>query len=90
MEPIQNILGVGMEIELEVPHGILPVRQKGKLLIHLYALGLEDLEQLALRIGIVALHKREAFAGWPIVLLIMGDSQHTLVGDHLGVLCRGL
>src|SRR6266567_2340561 len=40
MKPIEQVLSLGIEIELEVTHGVATIREKRDLLIELVALGL--------------------------------------------------
>jgi len=44
MKPIQQMLGLWAEIQLEVTHGVPAIREKGELLIHLEPLGLQEFE----------------------------------------------
>ena len=47
MKPIEEVLGLWAEVQLEVAHRVPAVGEKGELLIHLEALGFQDLEQAA-------------------------------------------
>lgn len=44
MEPIEHVLSLGIEIELQVTHRITAIGLKGHLLIHLHALRLQQVE----------------------------------------------
>jgi hypothetical protein len=76
MEPIEHVLGLGIEIELKITNRIAAVAQKSHLLIHLHALGLQHFEQPSLGLGIAAPHEGKALRS------VLG---HTLAGDHLEV-----
>jgi hypothetical protein len=63
MKPIQQVFGLGIEIQLQLTHRIAAVRKKGYLLIHLHALGFEHLKHTPLRLGIVAMDKGKTLCG---------------------------
>ena len=57
------MLGVGVEIALEVTHAIAAIGEKCDLLVELVALGLEHLEEPAFGFGVVGLDKSQTLAG---------------------------
>jgi hypothetical protein len=62
MEPVEQVLGLRAEVELEIPDCLAPIGEKLDLLVHLEALGLEEFEEAALRFLIISLYKGEACA----------------------------
>ena len=44
MKPIEEVLRVRVELELELTHGVAAIGKKGDLLVHLMALRVERLE----------------------------------------------
>jgi len=63
MKPIEEMLGLGVEVQLQLAHRIAAVGEKGHLLIHLHALGFEHLKHAPLGLGIVAMHKGKTLRG---------------------------
>src|SRR5213592_2912984 len=57
------MLGLRIEVELEVAHGIAAIGEKRDLLVQLVALGLEHLEEPAFGFGVVGLDKSKTLAG---------------------------
>jgi hypothetical protein len=49
MEPIQGVLGLGIEVVLELPNVLAAIGQEDHLLVVLHSLALEELEQAVLR-----------------------------------------
>jgi hypothetical protein len=71
VKPIEQMLGLGIEVELEVPDGIAAVREKGDLLVELVALGL-------------GLHEGKTFAGDGLLGFFPAvKGQETLARDDL-------
>jgi hypothetical protein len=63
VEPIEQVLGLGIEIQLEVTDGVAPIGEKRDLLIQLMALGLEHLKEPALRFLVIRLDEGKTLAG---------------------------
>jgi len=63
MEPIEQMLGLGIEIQLQLAHRIAAVGEKGHLLIHLHTLGSEHLKHAPLGLGVIAVDKGKTFRG---------------------------
>jgi hypothetical protein len=61
VKPVQQMLRLGIEVELEVAHCIPAVGQEGHLLVHLHTLRLQEVEQPAFGLRVVALDKAKAF-----------------------------
>ena len=59
MEPVEQVLGLRVEIARQVTNIFTAVGEKGDLLVGLHALGLEHLKQPAFRLGVVGLHVAE-------------------------------
>ena len=62
MEPVEQMLGLRAQVELEIPDRVAPIGEKLDLLVHLEALGLEEFEEAALRFLVIGLHEGKAFA----------------------------
>ena len=75
MKPIEEVFGLGVEIQLQLAHRIATIGEKGHMLIHLHALGFEHLEHTPFRLGIVAVNKGKAFR--------CALGRDTLARDHL-------
>ena len=63
MEPIEQMLGLGIEIELEIAHGVAAIGEKRDLLVQLVALGLEHLEEPAFGFLVIGLDEGKTLAG---------------------------
>ncbi len=74
MEPVQIVLGVGVEVEREVPDVLAAVGEEDHGLVGLHALAAQYLEQASFRLGVDLLHEREALRG------TVGG--HALARDH--------
>ncbi len=75
MEPVQQVLSLGVEIERQVADVFAAVGEEGDLLVGLHPLGFEHFEQAPFGFGVVGLHVPET-CGPPVC----GDG---LAGDHL-------
>src|SRR6202022_552464 len=76
MKPVQEVLSLGIQIQLHVAYVLAAVGEEIDLLVGLHALGLKQLEQATLGLGIVAIYKSEAFRRFALL-------GHTLTHDHL-------
>ena len=84
MEPIEQMLGLGIEVELEVAHGVAAIGEKGDLLVELVALRLEHLEEPAFGFLVIGLHEGKTLAGDRLLGLFPAvKGQETLARDHL-------
>src|SRR4051812_40681146 len=84
MEPIQEMLGLRVEVELELSHGIATIGEKGDLLVQLVTLRLEDFEESPLRFLVKGLHEGETLAGDRFLgLFPTSEGEQTLAGDDL-------
>jgi hypothetical protein len=63
MEPIQQVLGFRVEIELQVAHSVAAIGEKGDLLIQLHTMALEHLEESSFTLAVIRLHEAKAFTG---------------------------
>jgi hypothetical protein len=59
------MLGLGIEVKLEITDGIAAIGEKRALLVELGALGLEHLEEPAFGFLIIGLDKGKALRGYP-------------------------
>jgi len=55
MEPVEQMLGLRIEVERQVAYVVPAVGEEGNLLVHLHPLGAQYLEEPPLRLGVVAL-----------------------------------
>src|SRR5262245_9278353 len=85
MKPVEQVLGLWVQIQLEVPHGVAPVRQKRDLLVHLMALRVEHLEQAAFGLLVQGLHKPKALTGREILLSRSTNGQDAFPDDNFEV-----
>jgi hypothetical protein len=53
VEPVDEMLGLGIEVQGQVAHILSAVGQEGDLLIGLHPLRLQHLEEPSLRVGVV-------------------------------------
>ena len=84
MEPIEQMLGLRVEVELELAHGVAAIGEKGDLLVQLVALRLEHFEQAPFGFLVKGLHEGKALAGDRLLgLLAACERQETLAGDDL-------
>src|SRR2546422_8488048 len=78
------MLGVGVEIALEVTHAIAAIGEKCDLLVELVALGLEHLEEPAFGFLVIRLHEGKTFAGDGLLSLVSPVKvEQTLARNHL-------
>src|SRR5712691_7926306 len=84
MKPIEQMLGLRIEVELEVAYGITAIGQKRDLLVQLVALGLEHLEEAAFGFLVIGLDESKTLAGdWRFDLFPSVKREETLARDHL-------
>src|SRR5215510_5274462 len=84
MKPIEQMLGLWVEVELKVAYGIAAIREKRDLLIELVALGLEHLEQPAFGFLIIGLDEGKTLAGDRLLgLFPTVKGQEALARNHL-------
>jgi hypothetical protein len=84
MKPVQEMLRVWVQIELEIPHGVAAIGEKSNLLVELVALQLEHLEEPPFRFLVMRLYERKALTGdWRFGLFSPREGQQTLAGNHL-------
>jgi hypothetical protein len=77
VKPIEEVLGLRAHTQLEVADGVAPVREEGRLLIHLVSVGPQHLEEPPFRLGGKGLDKAKAHARWDILLIRSGKGQDT-------------
>src|SRR6266404_9638102 len=84
MKPVQQVLSLGIQIQLHVAYVLAAVGEKIDLLVGLHALGLKQLEQATLGLFIIGLNPGKApFRELLFALLIPFKGQETLAGNHL-------
>ena len=83
MKPIQQVLGLRVQVELKVPHGIATIGEKRDLLVPLMPLRLEHLEQAPFRLRIQGLHESKALAGGDILFVLPSEGQDALADNDL-------
>src|SRR5260221_7409759 len=76
VEPVQKMLGLRVQVHLEIADRIAPTKQEPNRLVHLHPLRFKHLEQTAFRLGVVAIHKSKALRR----SALLGD---TFTYDHL-------
>src|SRR5205085_694157 len=81
MKPIEEMLGLWVEIQLEISDRIAAIREKRELLVHLMALRLQHLEQAPFRFRIESLHKPKALAGRNIFRVLPSEGEDTLADN---------
>jgi hypothetical protein len=81
VKPVEQVLCFGTEVELHIADGVAPIGEKLDLLVHLEALGLEQLEQPALWFLVVRLDKGKALAGRGGVVFAASECQDALSCD---------
>jgi hypothetical protein len=59
MKPVQQMLGVGVQIELKLAHGVPAIGENGDLLVQLMPLRLEHFEEPTFRFLVKGLHERK-------------------------------
>jgi hypothetical protein len=85
------MLGPRVQIELEVPHGVAAIGEKGNLLVELVTLGLEHFEQASFGFLVISLDEGKAFAGDRLLgLLTPRERQETFAGDDFEPALRAL
>src|SRR5215475_10013099 len=91
MEPIEQVLRVGVEVELELPDGVPAIGEEGDLLVQLMALRLEHLVEPPFRFLVIGLDEGKAFAGHGgFGLLTPREGQEALPSDDLKPASRAL
>jgi hypothetical protein len=83
MEPIEQVLRFGTEVALHITDRVTPIGEELDLLVHLEALGLEQLEETAFGFLIVGLDKGKALAGGIGLLLPAPECQDALACNDL-------
>src|SRR4030095_6891798 len=83
MEPVEQMLGLRAQVELEIPDRLAPIGEKLDLLVHLEALRLEEFEEAALRLLVIGLHEGKAFARRCGLFVIPSEREDALTGNHL-------
>src|SRR5512145_3356795 len=83
MEPIEQVLCFGTEIELNVSHRVAAVGEKLDLLVHLQALRLQELKEAPLGFLIISLHEGKAFARRCGVFVVPSERQDALARNDL-------
>ena len=78
MEPVKQVIRFRTEIELHVADRVPSIGEKLDLLIHLEALGLEQLEQPAFGLLVIGLDKGKALDGRIGLLLTAPERQDAL------------
>ena len=73
MKPIQQVLGLRMQVHWELPHGLAAVGQERHLLIGLHPLGLEDFEEASLGSRVIGVHEAETLGGALVRLAFADD-----------------
>jgi hypothetical protein len=85
VNPIEEMLRVRVEVELELTHRVPTIGQKRDLLVHVMALRLKHLEQAPLGLRIQGLDKPKALAGRDIRLILSAKGQEALADDDFEV-----
>jgi hypothetical protein len=80
------MLGVQVEVELEVAHRVPTIGQTRELLIHLVPWRLQDLEQTALGLLVQGLDKPNTLAGRDLLLVVASEGENALPNNHLEML----
>src|SRR6266404_3223894 len=84
MKPVQQVLSLGIQIQLHVAYVLAAVGEEIDLLVGPHALGLKQLEQATLGLFIVGLNPGKAPSRELLfALLIPFKGQETLAGNHL-------
>src|ERR1700730_69873 len=84
MKPVQQVLSLGIQIQLHVTYVLAAVGEEIDLLVGLHALGLKQLEQATFGLFIVGLNPGKAPSRELLfALLIPFKGQETLAGNHL-------
>jgi hypothetical protein len=84
MKPIEQMLGLWVEIELEVTHRVTPIREKRNLLVELVALRLEHLKEAAFGFLVIGLDEGKTLAGDRLLGFFPAvKGQETLARNHL-------
>ena len=78
--------GLGAHLQLKFPQLVVPIREKGDLLVHLQALRLQHLIQTSLRLGIKRLHKPKALVRGRLLIFILCKASHTLADNDLEIM----
>ncbi len=85
MEPVQPVLRFRAEVQRQLAHGVAPVGQELHSLVHLQALGLQDLDEPSLGLGVEARHEREARWIPPLAQDLAGDHLETSLHSGPGM-----
>src|SRR5215510_3486777 len=80
------MLGMWVQVKLEVPHGIPAIGQKRDLLIHLMPLRPQDLEEAPFWFRIQGLHKTQALAGRDLLLVVSSEGEDTFADNDFELL----
>src|SRR5712692_1865145 len=83
MEPVEQMIGLRAEVELEIPDRLAPIGEKLDLLVHLQALGLKKVEEAALGLLVIRLYKGKTFTRGRSVFVVPSEREDTLAGNHL-------
>jgi hypothetical protein len=81
--------GLRAHLELERTQGVVAIREKGNVLVHLQALRVQHLIQASLRLRLQRLHKTKPFAGECLVCFVLSKAQHTLAHNDLAMVLLG-
>ena len=88
MKPVAQMLCLWVEVQLEVPHGIVTIGEKHDLWVHLIPLRLQDLEQAPFRLRIQSLHTPKALAGRDILLVVPSEGEYALANDDCEIMLQ--
>jgi len=84
MEPVQDVLRLGIEVLRERAHRLASIGEEGNLLVGLHALGLQQIKEPALGLGVNTLHQSETLARRRhIVGIVAAEGQDALASNHL-------
>ena len=81
MVPVEDMFGLGAHVELQIPHGVLSIREKRDLLVELKALRRQDFIEPSLRFRVHGLHKAKTLAGGRIVSALRSRRYHPALGQ---------
>src|SRR5260221_1009636 len=76
VEPVEKMLGLRVQVHLEIADRIAAIGQECNRLVHLHPLRFKHLEQTAFRLGVVVIHKSKALRRSALL-------GHTFTYDHL-------
>src|SRR5262249_43597276 len=75
VKPVEQMFGLGIQIELQFSNRIAAVGEKSDLLVHLHPLGFQHFEYSPLRFRVITVDQAKT--------LRLAFSRHTLANDHL-------